>query len=388
MNLPRLRFKEFSDKFESVTLGKVADFYKGKGIAKAEISDDGITPCIRYGELYTKYGVTIEKVLSRTNTPKSNLVLSQANDVIIPASGETQVDIATASCVMSSGIALGGDLNIIRSKQNGIFLSYYLNSKKKLDIAKLAQGNSVVHLYASQLKTLELNLPKAEEQQKIASFLSKVDQKISLLSKKHKLLIQYKKGVMQKIFSQEIRFKDKDGGNFPGWVNRKVGKIFRVTRGNVLAMTKISLIQSSKTPYPVYSSQTKNNGLAGYFSEWLYENAVTWTTDGANAGDVKYRAGKFYCTNVCGVLLSDEGQANSCLAYQINLVSRQHVSYVGNPKLMNNVMSEISLVIPAVEEQKKISILIDLFDKKLELVCKEMGLIKQYRQGLLQQMFI
>ncbi|MDZ4055519.1 MAG: restriction endonuclease subunit S, partial [Polynucleobacter sp.] len=231
MNAPRLRFKEFSDKFESVTLGKVSDFYKGKGIAKAEISEDGVTPCIRYGELYTKYGVIIEKALSRTNTPKSSLVLSQANDVIIPASGETQVDIATASCVMSSGIALGGDLNIIRSKQNGVFLSYYLNSKKKLDIAKLAQGNSVVHLYASQLRTLELNLPKFEEQKKIATFLSSVDQKITLLTKKYELLIQYKKGVMQKIFNQEIRFKDKAGKYFPEWKTLPLCEVAQIIGG-------------------------------------------------------------------------------------------------------------------------------------------------------------
>jgi type I restriction enzyme S subunit len=77
----------------------------------------------------------------------------------------------------------------------------------------------------------------------------------------------------------------------------------------------MTLVQEQKTveaPYPVYSSQTKNNGLAGYYSDFLYENAITWTTDGANAGDVNYRSGKFYCTNVCGVLLS------ACLKSQLS----------------------------------------------------------------------
>lgn len=98
------------------------------------------------------------------------LVLSEANDVIIPASGKTQIDIAKASCVLRSGIALGGDLNIIKSKQNRVFVSYHLNSVSKTDIAKSAQGNLVVHLYPSQLQTLFLHLPTLPEQQKSRPF--------------------------------------------------------------------------------------------------------------------------------------------------------------------------------------------------------------------------
>ena len=94
---------------------------------------------------------------------------------------------------------------------NGVFLSYYLNNSKKEDIASLAQGVSVVHLYSSQLSTLNINLPSSEEQTKIAEFLSAVDDKISQLSRQLELLKQYKKGVMQKIFSQEIRFKNENG---------------------------------------------------------------------------------------------------------------------------------------------------------------------------------
>lgn len=95
--------------------------------------------------------------------------MSESNDVIIPASGETQIDIATASCVIKSGIALSGDLNIIKTANNGVFLSYYLNNKKKIEIANLAQGISVVHLYSSQLATLNLNFPSLPEQNKIAN---------------------------------------------------------------------------------------------------------------------------------------------------------------------------------------------------------------------------
>lgn len=161
--------------WEEVTLGDIATFSKGKGISKKDISENGI-PCIRYGELYTTYNEIIDNVYSRTNLDEKDLVLSEKNDIIIPASGETAIDISKASCVMLDGIALGGDLNIIKTKQNGAFLSYYLNSVAKLDIARLAQGISVMHLYGSQLATLTIKLPPLKEQEKIAEILSSCDE--------------------------------------------------------------------------------------------------------------------------------------------------------------------------------------------------------------------
>ena len=137
------------------------------------------------------------------------------------------------------------------------------------------------------------------------------------------------------------------------WEQRKVNNLFRITRGHVLAANKIQATKTSVKLYPVYSSQTKDKGLMGYYSEYIYENAITWTTDGANAGTVNYRPGKFYCTNVCGVLLSDTIKANQMLAEALNKVSKNYVSYVGNPKLMNNVMADIAILIPVQEEERE-----------------------------------
>ena len=199
--VPKLRFPEFRDvgEWEERKLEEVASFSKGKGISKSDVTADGKQPCIRYGELYTHYNETIEHVNSYTNISANNLVLSKANDVIIPASGETQEDIATASCVMKSGIALGGDLNIISSKMNGVFLSYYLNSAKKYSIAQMSQGISVVHLYSSQLKNLDISIPDILEQQKIADCLSSIDELITAQSQKIESLKDHKKGLMQQL---------------------------------------------------------------------------------------------------------------------------------------------------------------------------------------------
>ncbi len=200
--VPKLRFPEFKNDgmWKENTLDEVATFLKGKGISKSDTVENGSLPCIRYGELYTHYNETISIIKSYTNLSADDLVLSKVNDVIIPASGETHIDIATASCVLKKGVALGGDLNIIRTKINGVFLSYYLNNSKRKDIAQMAQGISVVHLYPNQLKTLKINFPEAKEQQKIAECLSSLDIVITAQVEKIEQLKLHKKGLMQGLF--------------------------------------------------------------------------------------------------------------------------------------------------------------------------------------------
>ena len=140
--------------------------------------------------------------------------------------------------------------------------------------------------------------------------------------------------------------------------------------------------------YPVYSSQTTNNGLLGYYNDYLFEDCITWTTDGANAGDVNYRKGKFYCTNVCGVLESKEGLANQCVAEILNSIARKHVAYVGNPKLMNNVMAGIEITIPtSVAEQIIIANFLSAIDDKISHTRKQIEKAEVWKKGLMQQMF-
>ena len=142
-------------------------------------------PCILYGELYTKYkSEVISDIFSKTDIDTRKLVKSKANDVIIPCSGETAVDIATARCVPYDNILLGGDLNIIRLYDcDGSFMSYQLNGKRKYDLAKVAQGVSVVHLYGDHLKGVKTYNPCLEEQKKIAKLLSLLDERIATQNK-------------------------------------------------------------------------------------------------------------------------------------------------------------------------------------------------------------
>ncbi|MBC6412587.1 MAG: restriction endonuclease subunit S, partial [Hyphomonadaceae bacterium] len=200
--VPALRFPEFRDAppWQVKRLGEVVEFAKGKGIAKADVTENGKTPCIRYGEIYTVYREHITDVQSRTNLDPKQLVLSQARDVIIPASGEDPLDMARACCVESSGIALGGDINILRGAPDGVFLAYFLNSAGRKEIARYAQGYSVVHLYASHLRNLKIPLPSLAEQREIVGCLSSLDDLIEAREGQVSALKLHKRGLMQRLF--------------------------------------------------------------------------------------------------------------------------------------------------------------------------------------------
>ena len=181
-----------------------------------------------------------------------------------------------------------------------------------------------------------------------------------------------------------IRF----AGFTKAWEQRKVVELFRVTRGCVLAATQTDTTKTDENPYPVYSSQTKDRGLMGYYKDYLYEDAITWTTDGANAGTVNYRVGKFYCTNVCGVLLSNEIKANQMIAEALNNVAKGYVSYVGNPKLMNNIMAEIVIQIPTqTEEREQLSSFFINLDNLITLHQRKYDKLVNVKKAMLEKMF-
>ena len=182
-NVPTLRFPGFSGEWNSAPMKDLCTFAKGYGIAKENLSTEG-NPCILYGELYTTYKTAIAKdIKSKTQLDPSDLFHSKANDVIIPCSGETAIDIATSVCVPYDNILLGGDLTVIRSKLNGAFLSNQLNGVRRKKIATIAQGASIVHLHADELKKIRITYPTSDEQDKIAHFIDCLDERIATQNK-------------------------------------------------------------------------------------------------------------------------------------------------------------------------------------------------------------
>ena len=203
-----MRFKEYYENWTIKPLGAVCKFLKGRGISKEDLSNTG-NPCILYGELYTTYKTTIIKdIKSKTLLELKSLVRSKSNDVLIPCSGETAEDIATSICVPYDDVLIGGDLTIIRSELNGAFLSNQINSVRKLNIAKVAQGKSIVHLQADELKKINISFPRIAEQQKIANFIDLLDQRIDTQSKIIEDLELFEKEINNTIINKLVEHKD------------------------------------------------------------------------------------------------------------------------------------------------------------------------------------
>ena len=179
------------------------------------------------------------------------------------------------------------------------------------------------------------------------------------------------------IYIPKLRFKEFK----KEWESNTIENIFKITRGLVIAKSKISKEKNENFCYPVYSSQTKNNGLMGYYNEYLYDKAITWTTDGY-AGIVSFRNEKFYCTNVCGVLLEKKYKPNLCISKIIGKETRKYVmKYLAIPKLMNNTMAKIKIFFPEqIEEQEKISRFFSLLDHQISLLENKLQLIEQIRK--------
>ena len=159
----------------------IADYSKGNGYSKGDLTDAG-TPIILYGRLYTKYQFAISEV-DTFAFPRNGAVYSQGNEVIVPASGETAEDIARASAVEKSGVLLGGDLNILRPFDfiNPLFLALAIsNGEPQKELAKKAQGKSVVHIHNTDIQEVTIAYPSRTEQDRIVSVFRQLDNLITL----------------------------------------------------------------------------------------------------------------------------------------------------------------------------------------------------------------
>src|SRR5699024_1001048 len=275
------------------------------------------------------------------------------------------------------------------------YLEYYFQSTKWHKFMRL-NGDSGARsdrfsIKNSVLITMPIPYPCVIEQYKIGKLFIQLNKLLYLHQRKFNIIQSLRKFIISlttrvlELPYPVMRFKNFDSE----WELHKINEIFTITRGKVLSANLINSTKNEEYMYPVYSSQTKNNGLMGYFDSYLFEDAITWTTDGANAGTVNYRPGKFYSTNVNGVLLSQKGYSNKCIAEILDKVAWKYVSKVGNPKLMNNTMSNIYIHIPSsFKEQLRLSELFMVLDNYIALNRKKIDQLNELKKAYLRKMFL
>lgn len=373
LNVPNLRFPEFEGEWQEKRLSDIADLSKGIGISKDQLSADG-EPCILYGELYTKYkSETIKEVISKTNIDNTKLVKSKANDVIIPCSGETAEEIATARCVLKDDILLGGDLNIIRLHgYDGSFMSYQLNGKRKYDIAKVAQGVSVVHLYGEHLKNIKTINPSLNEQKKIANLLSLLDERISTQNKIIKKLETLIKGL-------RVHLTQKTDGYIV--YLSEIAKIYQPQT--------ISLSEFTEEGYLVYGA----NGIIGKYREYNHRTEqICITCRGNTCGMVNYTKPKSWITGNAMIVNTDDYQDKICKRYLYHYLSTYNfnsiISGSGQPQIVRSPLGKLKVKLPAILKQKQIATFLDKLQNQIEINNNILHLYLQQKQYLFRQMFI
>ena len=374
LNVPNLRFPEFQGEWKEKRLSEIADLFKGNGISKEQLTDTG-EPCILYGELYTKYkSEVISDIFSKTDIDTRKLVKSKANDVIIPCSGETAVDIATARCVPYDNILLGGDLNIIRLYDcDGSFMSYQLNGKRKYDLAKVAQGVSVVHLYGDHLKGVKTYNPCLEEQKKIAKLLSLLDERIATQNKIIDKLRSLIKGIAQHCIRELIN----------GWEYVRLGDICKITTGKLDANAQVENGQ-----YPFFTCAERPFNIDSYDFD---TEALLISGNGANLGYINYYKGKFNAYQRTYVL--DHFSVNiQYVKWALKVLLPQRIaiekSSSNTPYIVLSTLTDLKIPIPNNSKQNHIANLMMSFERKLSTQLALSDLYNKQKQYLLRQMFI
>ena len=202
----KTRLPGFSGKWETKRLGEIASFFKGSGLSKIDLSLDGKRRCIHYGELFTTYEECITEVRHGTNRD-GTFFLSLCNDVLMPGSDVTPNGLATASCVSTSGIILGGDILVIRVPSdilNGVFLAYAIKINRN-QVMQLVSGTTVYHLYGRDMANFSFVVPSVSEQNAIVRVLSDMDAEIAGLEARRDKTRAVKQGMMQELLTGWVR---------------------------------------------------------------------------------------------------------------------------------------------------------------------------------------
>ena len=386
-----MRFPEFSEEWKSNELHKVASLSKGTGISKDQLSDSG-HPCILYGELYTKYkSEIIREVYSKTQLDVANLVKSHTNDVIIPCSGEAAIEIATARCVLIPEVLLGSDLNIIRLNgcHDGGFFAYQLNGKRKVDIAKVAQGVSVVHLYGEHLKKVKVSYPSLKEQQKISSFLALLDERIATQIKIIEDLKKLKSAITHLHFDAVT---DK-------YYSAYIGDcIEQVSKRNKDGKVKEVLSVSNKNGFVNQSEQFEDREIA---SEDTSNYKVVHTNDFAynpariNVGSVA-RLHNYACGIVSPMYICFHTKPMLLPEYFEHIFSTSYFRHEMHKRLEGSVrlcltydsLCNIKIALPSIDEQKQFVSQISAIISKIINEDRLLTLYQTLKRYLLSQMFI
>ena len=410
MGKPEIRFKGYTDEWEQRKLGDWGNFYYGRSCPKWSVTEDATIPCIRYGELYTKFGAKIDRVYSYTNMPPENLRFSKGTEVLIPRVGEDPMDYNHCTWLSMQDVAIGEMISVFNTDNNPLFTATMFNATLQNEFAMRVEGGSVTNLYFEKLKNIDVSFPSIPEQEKIAAYFENIDHLITLHQRKCDEVKTLKKYMLQKMFPQneqkipEIRFE----GFTEAWEQRKLGDLVdRVTRKNQDLVSELPLTISAQygliDQNEFFDKRVASKDVSGYYlienGEFAYNKS---TSTDAPWGAIKrldrYENGVLSTLYIIfGIKENNPVDSDFLVSYYSTNLWHKGIHEIAaegarNHGLLNIAPAdffETKLMIPQdIEEQKKIGKYFEELERLITLHQQKCEELKKIKKFMLQKMFV
>ena len=373
-NVPNLRFPEFQGEWKECKLGDVA-MVVGGGTPDTNNHKywNGDIQWFTPSEIgRDKYVTNSLRTISEEGLNKSSAKLLPIGTILLSSRATVgECSINKVECTTNQGFQ-----SLITKEYFSKEFVFYLMQTKRKELIRKSCGSTFLEISANEVRKIKIAVPTSKEQEKISKLLALLDERITIQNKIIEDLKKLKSAISKKLLDNDR------------WTTYKIQDIAKIGRGRVISSVEI---ERQKHPlYPVYSSQTSNDGIMGYLDDYMFDGEyITWTTDGANAGTVFYRKGKFNCTNVCGTLKIQPKYDCYFVSLVLQQATQKYVSFnLANPKLMNNIMASIKIKMPDIEMQKQLSKIFQTLDSCLLVHQRTCDMYSREKQYLLCQMFI
>lgn len=415
-NSPKLRFPEFKDEWERKKLGEVMDFKVTNSFSRENLNyEKGEVKNIHYGDIHTKFQTLFD--IAKENVPFINEEMNvqriaedfycKEGDLVFADASEDLNDVGKSIEIVNLNkekVLSGLHTLLARPKENYFTIGFnghlFKSDNIRSQIKKEAQGSKVISINVGRISKTEISFPSLPEQKRIASFFTVLDQKIAELKQKKKLLENYKKGVMQKLFSQALRFRDENGKEFPKWEKNRLGEVLQIQGGYAF---KSDLFNQGKTNVIRIGDINPNIYLGSFNgavsqeipdSKYLVKkNDFLMALSGATFGKVgKIKDDGIGYINQRVALF----KTNECLEYFYQLVQTDEFkNYINSipsasaqPNISNGDILNYLTATPVLPEQTKIANFLSALDEKINRTENQLQQTQAYKKGLLQKMFV
>jgi len=376
-NIPQLRFSEFSGEWEEKKLGELCKFTQGVQIPFSEQLTKYKEGAIRY--LYIRDFFTDDFPYYVKDQYPNKVI--HTDEIMMVNTGNT----AGKAFMGATGVLSNNAFKVSfdKTKVSNIFLFQRITSDTiQRRIKSFFNAGGQPHLGHKNIAIIPMGFASLKEQQKIAAFLTTVDSKIEQLSKKQELLKEYKKGLMQQIFSQATRFKADDGCDFPDWEEKKLGDVSVRGTSNISA----NQLEDNNGDYKIYGAAGHLKNIDFYTEEDCY---VAIVKDGAGVGRIMLLESKTSVLGTLAIIKAKQGNDINFLYWLIQTINfRKYVVGSTIPHIYYRDYQAEKLRIPSLSEQAKIASFLSSIDNKIEQVGKQLVESKQFKKALLQQMFV